>query len=268
VSLARSSYYYRPDPVRAAARAERELALRAAIEEVVADWPAYGYRRVTQELARRGQPVNHKRVARIMREAALTRPCVRRFLVTTTDSTHQQPVFPNLVPTLEVSGVNQLWVADLTYIRLAREFVFLAVMLDAWSRRVVGYALGTQLDARLPLAALDAALETRAPSAGLVHHSDRGVQYASHVYRERLAAQGIVGSMSRAGVPYDNAMAESFIKTLKAEEVYAADYTDLQDVIERLPYFLEEVYNRRRLHSSLGYRPPAEYEQLTIHPAA
>ncbi len=196
-----------------------------------------------------------------MREHALTPQRIRRWLATT-NSDHAQPVYPNLRPEITPSGPDELWVADLTYIRLETGFMFLAVVLDAWSRRVVGYAISHLLDTRLCLAALDAALELREPRAGLVHHSDRGVQYASRAYRSRLEAQGIRGSMCRRGNPYDNAHVESFFKTLKHEEILANDYETVDDVIGRLPHFLEEVYNRRRLHSSLGYRPPEEFEQV------
>ena len=178
MTLARSTYYARPAVDDEGTRAAAETALRAAIEAVVVEWPAYGYRRVTHELRRRGTVANHKRVARVMRASALTRRRVRRFLATT-DSNHAQPVFPNLAATCTPTAANQLWVADMTYIRLAHEFVFLAVVLDAWSRKVVGYAISRLLDARLPLAALDAALADRHPAPGLVHHSDRGVQYVS-----------------------------------------------------------------------------------------
>ncbi len=267
MSLARRTYYRRPDPVRQRARAAEEATLRAAIEEVVAEWPAYGYRRVTHELQRRGMCVNHKRVARVMREEALTPRRIRRFLATT-DGKHPQPVFANLLPQVRPTGPNQVWVADLTYIRLRTEFAYLAVILDAWSRKVVGYAVSHLLDARLSLAALDAALESRRPPPGLIHHSDRGVQYASRLYRDRLAEHQIRGSMSRTGNPYDNAQVESFLKTLKHEEVYVHEYDTMQDVIDRLPYFLEEVYNRKRLHSALGYRPPEEYEALFTRSAA
>ena len=241
--------------------------LRTTIEDIRQEFPGYGYRRMTHELRRRGTVVNHKRVARVMREGALAAKPRRRFVLTT-DSAHDEPVFPNLLAEAQPDGPNQVWVADLTYLRLEREFAYLAVVLDAWSRKVVGYAIGRVLDARLPLAALEAALETRRPSAGLIHHSDRGVQYASRRYRERLAEAGICGSMSRTGNPYDNAQVESFIKTLKHEEVYLHDYQSVQDAIDRLPRFLEEVYNRKRLHSALGYRPPDEYEALHAPSAA
>ncbi len=265
--LARSSYYRRPAAARAQAVAAADAALRATIEAITQEFPGYGYRRVTHELRRRGTPVNHKRVARVMRDSALAARPRRRFVLTT-DSAHDEPIFPNLLPTVQPDGPNQLWVADLTYLRLEREFAYLAVILDAWSRKVVGYAIGHVLDALLPLAAVDAALESRRPPPGLIHHSDRGVQYASRRYRERLAEAGVRGSMSRTGNPYDNAQVESFIKTLKHEEVYLHEYATVQDAIDRLPHFLEEVYNRKRLHSALGYRPPEEYEALHAQTAA
>jgi putative transposase len=265
MSCPRSTYYWRPDPVRAAARAAAAAAFRAAVEAVAAEWPAYGYRRVTQELKRRGWRCNHKRVARVLRESALTVRRVRRFLATTATEAGAAPPFPNLVPTLRVTGPNQLWAADLTYIRLAQGFVFLAVVLDVWSRRVVGYALSTTLEARLPLAALEAAIAARQPPPGLVHHSDQGVQYTAKAYRHCLAHHGLRGSMARRGNPYDNAYAESFLKTLKCEELYAGHYATLSDVTARLPHFLDEIYNRRRLHSALGYRPPEEFETLDSH---
>jgi putative transposase len=260
MSLSRSTYYKRPCPEARRLRDASRAALRGAIEDVVAEWPAYGYRRVTRELRRRGIVANHKRVARIMREEALTPRKVRRFLVTT-DSRHTLPIFPNLAKDFSPTGPDQLWVADLTYIRLRAAFVFLSVLLDAWSRRVVGYAVGKLLDAQLTLAALEAAIASRRPGSGLVHHSDRGSQYAAKDYRDRLEQLGIRGSMGRKGNPYDNAYAESFLKTLKHEEINMYEYRTMGDVVERLPRFLEEVYNRRRLHSALGYVPPEEYER-------
>lgn len=259
MSLSRSTYYKRPSQEARRLREASRTALRGAIEDVVAEWPAYGYRRVTHELRRRGIVANHKRVARIMREEALTPRKVRRFLVTT-DSRHTLPVFPNLAKDFSPTGPDQLWVADLTYIRLRAAFVFLSVLLDAWSRRVVGYAVGKLLDAQLTLSALEAAIASRRPGFGLIHHSDRGSQYAAKDYRDRLEQLGIRGSMGRKGNPYDNAYAESFLKTLKHEEINMYEYRTMGDVIERLPRFLEEVYNRRRLHSALGYVPPEEYE--------
>ena len=261
MNLPRSTYYKRPAPEQRAARQRAEADLRLRIEDILVEFPSYGYRRVTHALRREGEIVNHKRVARIMREHALTPRRLRAWMATT-NSDHAQPVYPNLARTTVPSGPDQLWVADLTYIRLESGFIFLAVVLDAWSRRVIGYAISHLLDTRLCLAALDAALELREPTAGLVHHSDRGVQYASRAYRERLEEHGIEGSMCRQGNPYDNAKVESFFKTLKHEEIFANDYRTLADVVDRLPHFLEHVYNRRRLHSSLGYMPPEEFEEV------
>lgn len=260
MSLPRSTYYKRPVTERKAVRGQAEASLRAQIEEILAAFSAYGYRRVTHELRRRGTVANHKRVARIMRENALTPHRIRSWLKTT-DSNHNEAIYPNLKPQIVPEGPDELWVADLTYIRLKSGWIFLAVVLDAWSRRVIGYAISHLLDARLCLAALDAALELRKPRPGLIHHSDRGVQYASRAYRSRLEAQQIRGSMSRRGNPFDNAQVESFFKTLKHEEILAADYATMAEVVERLPHFLEEVYNRKRLHSSLGYKPPVEFER-------
>lgn len=259
MNLSRSTFYKVPKEEVQRSRKEQRTFLRSAIEEVLTDWPSYGYRRVTHELRRRGIVANHKRVAKTMREEALTPDRVRKFMATT-DSEHGEPVYPNLAGEIFPTGPDQLWVADMTYIRLRKEFVFLAVLLDAWSRKVVGYAISRYLDVRLPLAALEGAVASRKPAPGLIHHSDRGGQYAAKSYRERLTALEIQGSMSRTGNPYDNAQVESFFKTLKHEEVYAYEYETMQDVIERLPLFLEETYNCRRLHSALGYVPPEEYE--------
>lgn len=258
LALSRAPYYRWQA---AAPGANQDLEVRAQIQDIALEMPAYGYRRITHELHRRGLVVNHKRVRRLMREDNLL--CLRkRPFVRTTDSAHPFAVYPNLLPQLTVTGLDQLWVADLTYIRLQQEFVYLAILLDAYSRRCIGWALERYLEAELALAALRMALATRAIRPGLVHHSDRGVQYASQAYTNLLQAYGIRISMSRTGNPYDNAQAESFIKTLKYEEVYLCEYQNLTDARGRIGQFIEEVYNEKRLHSALGYRPPAEFERL------
>jgi transposase InsO family protein len=239
--------------------AERDVELRDAIQRIALEFPSYGWPRMTAELKRRGWAVNHKRVYRLMREDNLL--CLRRRkFVLTTESGHALPVYPNLARGLLLTGVNQLWVADITYIRLLREFIYLAVILDAFSRRVIGWALDRTLEDELTLAALRRALAERQPGPGWVHHSDRGVQYASGRYTDVLGAHGAQISMSRRGNPYDNAVAESFMKTLKYEEVYREDYRDLAEAQCSIQRFLEQVYNEKRLHSALGYLPPVEFE--------
>lgn len=243
---------------------DRDMELRDTIQRIALEMKNYGYRRVCAELNRRKQPANHKRVRRIMREDNLL--CIRRrSFVRTTDSKHGLKVYPNLAKEMKLTGPNQLWVADITYIRLRFQFVYLAVILDAFSRRVIGWALGATLEGELTLAAVDMALKNRKISPGLVHHSDRGVQYAATAYTDRLKENGILISMSRRGNPYDNAKAESFMKTLKYEEVYRSDYRDLQEARREIKRFLEKVYNEKRLHSALGYLPPAEFEQTLLN---
>lgn len=251
----------------AAAPREEEMEVRAAIHEVVMEHRGrYGYRRVSRELRRRGLVMNHKRVARLMREDNLLAVQPRAW-VQTTDSSHELTVYLNLAARMSLTGINQLWVADITYIRLQAEFVYLAVVLDAWSRKVVGWALGRSLAAQLTVAALEQAIAQRQPLPGLVHHSDRGVQYACREYGSLLASQGMLSSMSRPANPYDNASCESFMRTLKREEIYASAYRDLDDLRARIEEFIERYYNRIRLHSALGYLPPEEFEQTAARPA-
>ena len=242
---------------------EEEMEVRSAIQQIAVEHRRrYGYRRITAELRRRGMLVNHKRVARIMQEDNLLAVQPRAFVVTT-DSNHELEVFLNLAGRMKLTGVNQLWVADITYIRLKAEFVYLAVILDAFSRKVVGWELNRTLATRLPLAALEYAIQERQPPPGLVHHSDRGVQYASGDYVKILRMRQVIPSMSRPANPYDNASCESFMKTLKREEIHANDYRDLDDLRTNIQTFIEQYYNRLRLHSALGYRPPEEFERAT-----
>jgi putative transposase len=283
---------YRFDPN--AERPDEDLELRDDIQRIALEFPYYGRPRITAELKRRGWEVNHKRVGRIMREDNLL--CLRhRKFVVTTDSHHHLRIYPklnqstprfghslhfgglyigattsvsvrksvwsDLAQDMELTGIDQLWRADITYIRLETEFVYLAVVLDAYSRRVIGWALDRHLEDDLAISALKMALFRRVPSEGLTHHSDRGVQYASNDYTGLLRERGIRISMSRSGNPYDNAACESFIKTLKYEEVYRQEYRDLAEARASIEQFIEKVYNGKRLHSALGYRPPVEFER-------
>ena len=238
-----------------------DMDLRDAIQRIALEWPSYGRPRITAELRRRGWKVNPKRVYRLMREDNLL--CVRkRKFVVTTDSNHGRKVYPNLAGEMALTGIDQLWVADITYIRLQTEFVYLAVVLDAFSRRVIGWALDRSVETDLPLAALRKALELRRPATGLVHHSDRGSQYASGDYTDLLKVYGCQISMSHKASPWENAGCESWMKTLKSEEVYRQEYRDLAEAGASIAQFIDEVYNQKRLHSALGYRPPVEFEQV------
>ncbi len=261
VGVSRATFYRHRQRVQPREPSQAERQARQAIQEVALEMPSYGHRPMTAELQRRGLSVGRDRVLRYMREANLL--CRRRrAFVATTDSRHGLKVFPNLARDLVVTNIDQLWVADITYIRLPREFVYLAVLLDAFSRRVIGWALRRQLTTELSLSALQMALATRPVKPSLMHHSDQGTQYAAADYIALLVKHQIRISMSRTGNPYDNAKAERFMRTVKYEEVYLADYQTLTEARASISHFIEEVYNRKRLHSALGYRPPVEFEQL------
>ncbi len=262
MKIPRSTFYYQ-DKEKPFEELKAEIDLEDETEKICLNWPRYGYRRVTKQLHREGWKVNHKRVLRMMRENDLL--CrVRRWGVKTTNSNHSHPVFPNLIQDLLITSINQVWVSDITYIRLPTAFVYLAVILDLYSRRVIGYHLSRHLDATLTLRALRLAISERDPASGSIHHSDQGVQYACSDYVKELLEHGFKISMARRGNPYDNAVCESFIKTLKDEEIYLWEYKTMEDAERRICHFIKDVYNEKRLHSSLGYCPPNEFEEQLL----
>jgi len=244
-----------------------DIPLRSAIHDIALEFPKYGYRRITAELHRRGKAVNHKKVLKLMHEENLLCRPKKKFRITTTNSNHDYPIYPNLAKDMVLTGINQLWVADITYIHLMNEHVYLAVIIDVFSRKCIGWDLSRRIDSRLVLNALDMAVKSRAHLGidGLVHHSDQGVQYACDEYVDLLEELGIRISMSRKGNPYDNAFAESFMKTLKAEEVYLKEYKTFEEAYNNIKHFIEIVYNRKRLHSGIGYMPPDEFEAEVLN---
>lgn len=262
--IGKSSYYGWKDKDK---QEDLDKYLRKEIQGIALEFPFYGYRRISKELRRRELLVNHKKVLRVMQEDNLVCRRKKAFRPVTTQSDHNYKVYPNLIKNIEVTGLNRVWVADITYIRLPQEFVYLAAIIDIFSRKCIGWSLGKDIDSLLTSDALEIALANRGMTglSDLIHHSDRGVQYASNDYVERLLELGIKISMSRKGNVYDNAFAESFNKTLKVEEVYINEYETFEDALKNIKHFIDIVYNKKRLHSSIGYVPPEEFEREVLN---
>jgi putative transposase len=264
LNISKSAYYTYAQPN---SISSYDIAVKKIIHDIALEYTKYGYRRVTKELHRRGKIVNHKKVLRIMREENILCKPKKKFRIVTTDSNHNYPIYPNLTKEIVLTGINQLWVADITYVHLLNECVYLAVIIDVYSRKCIGWELSRRIDAELVLNAFDMAVDARIQLGidGLIHHSDQGVQYACNEYVNRLKELGIGISMSRKGNPYDNAFAESFMKTLKAEEVYLKEYKTFDEAYNNIKQFIEVVYNNKRLHSSIGYLPPVEFEAKVLN---
>ncbi len=259
-----SSYYYKPK-LAPLVRASDDADLKKQIEEVHEEFPYYGYRRIHEHILKTtGEIINEKKIRRVMRKFNL-RPITKiKFKVATTDSNHKEPIYPNHIQGMMLNGVDQIWGADITYVRIRTGFLYLAVIMDLYSRRIVGWAISTSLDSGLCLEALKMAIAIRKPKRGLIHHSDRGVQYASKAYVNLLKKYGIIPSMSAKGNPYDNAFLESLMKTIKHDEIHLKEYETVTDVLENLPKFIEDVYNKKRLHSGIGYQSPDDFEKKLL----
>jgi len=258
MGIKRSTLYYQPKGN--LDKKIKETDIKNKIKDISYKHPYYGYRRITAQLRRDKLIVNHKKVLKMMNELGIQGRIKRKY-ISTTDSKHNNRIYSNLIKDKELTGINQVWCADITYIRILNDFVYLAAIIDIYSRKIVGYAIGKTLSPKLAITALNMAIATR-NTDNLIHHSDQGIQYTCKDYIKILKDNGIRISMSGKGNPYDNAFVESLFKTLKQEEVYLWEYETFSDVVERIPYFIGDVYNRKRLHSSLGYRPPEEYERL------